>query len=289
MALETWEYIMYLVLGTMCVALNSTEIILIIKKRKSMTTFDLILMNLALADLIVGLSMLVLAIYSKGNGTDFTLRSGDRWSYAIFATKVFAVFSSITNILAISLDRVLAVKVPIKHKVWMSCENAKWIICVVWLTSLVFTFIAAGLQISYSESFYNNGHFSLGFVYLFAISVLLFGVIFVVTYSYIVWKVVLQRNEFDKRSKGRTGLRKIARQKNLVLYCVFVVLTYMVCTYPLAISTIVTSGSQTLSKRCILLIVNSTLDPFVYFVKGYLDQRSLKSKSPKDTAKTIKD
>ena len=61
----------------MCVALNSTEITMIIKKRKSMTTFDSILMNLAFADLIVGLSMLVLAIYSKSNGTDFTLRSGD--------------------------------------------------------------------------------------------------------------------------------------------------------------------------------------------------------------------
>ena len=185
----------------MCVALNSTEITLIINKRKSMTTFDSILINLAFADLIVGLSMLVLAIYSKSNGTDFTLRSGDRWSYAIFAIKVFAVFSFITNILAISLDRVLAVKTPIKHKVWMSCENAKWIICVVWLTSLVFTFIAAGLQISYSESFYNNGHFSLGFAYTYAISALLFGVIFVVTYSYIVWKVVLQRMNSTKDQK----------------------------------------------------------------------------------------
>ena len=198
------------------------------------------------------------------------------------------MFSSITNILAISLDRILAVKTPIKHKVWMSCENAKWIICVVWVTSLVFIFIAAGLQISYSESFYNNGHFSLGFVYTYAISALLFGVIFVVTYSYIVWKVVLQRNEFDKRSKGRTGLRKIARQKNLVLCCVFVVLTYMGCTYPVAISPIATSGIQTtLSKICILLLLSSTLDPFVYFVKGCLDRRALKSKLPKDTAKTM--
>ena len=93
-----WEYVAYLVLGVLCVSLNSLEITLIIKNRKLMKTFDLILLSLAFADFTVGVSMFIMAIYSKSHGKDFTLKTGDSTSYFIFAIKLFVIFSSIMNI-----------------------------------------------------------------------------------------------------------------------------------------------------------------------------------------------
>ena len=284
-----WEYIAYLVLGVLCVSLNSMEITLIIKNRKLMKTFDLILLSLAFADFTVGVSIFIMAIYSKNHGKDFTLKAGDSTSYFIFAIKLFAIFSSIMNILGISLDRVLAVKVPIKHKVWMSCENAKWVILGIWSTSLVLTLIALVLQLAYSKSLYNNDNFSPALTYTFATTILLFGVIFMIIYSYIVWRVVLRKSEFNERYKGCARICKIAKQRNLVLTCILVVSTYMGCTYPVAIATIAKSGNQkSLAWMSIMFLLNSSLDPFVYFLKGYLDQRAKKLKSSDGSTAKIK-
>ena len=57
------EQVILIILGIICIILNSTEIVLIIKKRKSMKTFEMILLSFAVADLIVGLVNLIYAAY----------------------------------------------------------------------------------------------------------------------------------------------------------------------------------------------------------------------------------
>ena len=269
---STWEQITNLVLGILCTVLNALEIIIIIRNRKHMKTFDLILLSLAVADLIVGLSFTFMGIYTMTSDNNLTLTSEKPVGYFIFTMQVFAVYSSITNILGISLERVLAVRLPIKHKIWMSRKNAKWVIAAIWITGIIFTTIDVGLQLTYSESNSNNNtnkNLSPGSIYTFAVTVIVFGVIFIVTYTYIIWKVVFRRQEFDPRSCDIPC--KIAKQQTLILTCILVVITYLGCTYPAVIIFLVDYSSQQSSNvTFILVLVNSTLNPFLYFLKGYL-------------------
>ena len=154
----------------------------------------------------------------------------------------------------------------------MSRKNAKWIIAAIWITSIIFTTINVALQITYSESNSNNNtnkNLSPGSIYTFAVTVIVFGVIFIVTYTYIIWKVVFRRQEFDPRS---CDIRcKIAKQRTLILTCILVVMTYLGCTYPVAIISVVEySSQQNMTAIFLFILVNSTLNPFVYFLKGYL-------------------
>ena len=272
----SWEQIVTVSLGTICMALNSTEIVLILKKRKSIKTFELILLSFSVADLMVGLSMLASAAYDIDRGK--TMDKKDPMSYFIWTTQMFAPCSSITNILGISIDRVLAVEFPLRHRIWMSRQNAKWLILVIWLASIILTLISVLPQfIILSESGKNN------FLALYVLSVMIFifGTIFIAIYSYIVWKVAIRRDEFNESDSSRH--RKAARETTLVYTCVLAVLTFVGCNYPAGIlSLIAASDGRQNSFYAVafwipaLFLINSILDPFVYFFKGYLENRTRK-------------
>ena len=281
MAYVLWERILALVLGVLCMALNSIEIYLIIKNRKLMKTFELILLSLAFAVLIVGLSISTLAICSICDKEDYLLNRDRPFTYVIFTMKVFALTSSITNIFAISVERLMAVKSPLKHAIYMTCQKAKRLIAFVWLLNLISCIVFTVLQRLCSHTDSNGNDMPLaGIIYTSAIMILLFGVIFTAIYVYIVWKVILQRDEFDRRFGSNTVGQtedfklfcKIARERTLVLTCCLVVVTYVGCTYPVAITSIMSHvrNQQQVTGVLILFIVNSALDPFIYFLKVYM-------------------
>ena len=275
------EDIVCLVLGFVCMALNSTEIILISKKRKVVRTFELILLSFAVADFTVGLSISGFGIYKLTREGHFSLN--DSMSYLLFTTKIFSVTSSITHILGISVDRFCAVSFPLKHKIWMSRQNAKWLIAVIWITSIVLSLVTALPQLLYSSSGAVNGkNLSKEFIYTSSIPVFLFGAIFIAVYSNIVWKVVIQKERLNQRFNENTVahfklVRKIAQEKTLVLTCVLAVLSFIGCTYPAAIILLVSAKEAFADTATLILFVsNSILNPFIYFLKGYLDNQSSK-------------
>ena len=280
-----WQHILFIVSGVMCTVLNSTEIILIIKKRKSMKTFELILLSLAIADLTVGISTLAFSIYDINQREAFSLN--DPEDFFVLAMQTFTLCSSITHILGISLDRVLAVKFPLKHRIWMSRENAKWLVAAIWLASTLLTAFSVVPKFVFNSDSGANNYFM---IYALAGMMFFFGLIFVAIYSHIIWKVIIRSQQFNQRINGKSAERKgdskmlpttVARERTLVFTCVLAVSTYISCTYPAAIIAI--NGAkrkQPVSSTAFsfwlpgLLLINSILDPFVYFLKGYLDNRS---------------
>ena len=280
-----WQHIIFIVLGIMCTVLNSTEIILIIKKRKSMKTFELILLSLAVADLTVGISTLVFAIYDINQRKAFSLI--DPLDYFILVMQTFTLCSSITHILGISLDRILAVKFPLKHRIWMSRENAKWLVAAIWFASTLLTaFFVVPIFVFNSDS----STCKCFMLYALAGIMFFFGLIFIAIYSHIIWKVIIRSKQFNERFNGNSTKRKggstmaskkVMRERTLVFTCVLAASTYIGCTYPAAIIGVIEAErKQPTSSTAFtfwlpgLLLINSILDPFVYFLKGYLDNRS---------------
>ena len=286
MAYFVWRYVLYLVLGIFCIIFNSIEISIIIWQRKVMKTFELILLSLSFADFIVGLSMAIIGASCIHDDEEFFLSKTKPLSYVIFTINVFAVFSSVTNILGISVERLLAVRCPIEHAIWMSRRKAKWVILLIWTLSIVLTLVVTVSQLMSSRSTIGKSDtFSPGYFYTMAITIILLGVVFVFIYIYIVWKIIIRKEEFRKTFKGSTICRrcddklycKIMRARTLLLTCSLVVLAYIGCTYPVAIIFLGNSGKlKTLPDAVMLIIVNSALNPFIYFLKGFLEKRSSK-------------
>ena len=154
-----WEHVIFLTLGTLCLILNSSEIVLIFKKRKSIKTFELILLSFAVADLIVGLAMITYAIYDTSQRT--TMTSLGPIEYFIFTMQCFAVCSSIAHILGINVERLLAVRFPLGHQRCKSRKNTR-LIAVIWFIAIVLAVVVASpdfIFLSYcSILFWNRFH-----------------------------------------------------------------------------------------------------------------------------------
>ncbi|CAM4571283.1 unnamed protein product [Lepidochelys olivacea] len=108
------------VLVCWAVAINSTL--------KNATNY--ILVSLAVADIAVGLLAIPFAItISVGLHTDFH-------SCLFFACFVLVLTqSSIFSLLAVAIDRYLAIKVPLRYKSLVTGKRARWLIAVLWLLS----------------------------------------------------------------------------------------------------------------------------------------------------------
>ena len=282
------EQVILIILGIICVILNSTEIVLIIKKRKSMKTFEMILLSFAVADVIVGLVNLFYAAYDIEY--KITRASHGPIEYVIFTMQYFAVCSSIAHVLGINVERLLAVKFPLGHQRCKSPKNARRIIAIIWFVAIVLT-VATVSQAFIRLSMYGMRSFDLASLYVFAVTILFFGIIFIGIHSYVIWKVIIQSKQFNQRFYGSTNtqtanlqaLSRAARERTLVFTCVMSIMAYVGCTYPAAGISIyvVAKDQQTASRSSLmnfwigfLLLINSALDPFVYFLKGYLENLS---------------
>ena len=196
-----WEHIIFVTLCISCIILNLTEIVLIIKKRRSIKTFELILLSLAVADLIKGLSDSVYAVYDITQGISITFNKGP-FQYLIFTMQFFAVCSSITHILGISVKRVLAVTFPFKHRRHSSLQAAKRFIAIIWIVAIILTVATAfpswivRVRGSSSDSFIS--------LYVLAGLIIFFRIIFVGIYSYIIWIVIIRSRQFNQRFYGGT-------------------------------------------------------------------------------------
>ena len=262
---------LYLTFGILGFIFNVTEIFLIIrtlKKRKTAIAFELYLLSLSCADLLVVASLFAAVPLS------FQLLVPDSIR--------FATATSVGNILAIGFDRFMVVKYPLKYRIWMSPARAKIIILVVWLLGLTFS-VVLGLIIRYSPRGAPDPsmfHQSSSVVYISSSAVLLFGIIFIMLHAYIVWKVIWKGPELEQvqiRGKANHPYQRTTAslyQRPLVLTCVLVVLAYLVCTYPVAIEMFILLVRKSKYSNTIYLVyLNSVLNPIIYFYKSYLERK----------------
>ena len=259
-----------------------------------MKAFEVILLSLAVADLLVGLSVSTFSVYDITQGLNIRIK--DPIEKFIYTMQYFAVCSSITHILGIGVERVLAVKFPLQHKRCSSSQKVKLFIAIIWIVAIILTLSTAFPSIVFRVKASNYSFVAL---YTLAATVFFFGIIFIGMYSYIIWKVIIKGRQLDKRlyagTYGQTTdlqkLAKAARERALVFTCVLALMTFVGCTFPIvgiAIYVATKEGGEDRSASLrnlvsfwstLLLISNSVLDPCVYFLKGYLENRTTKKKT----------
>eukprot|EP00795_Rhopilema_esculentum_P003425 gene3425-1794_t len=185
-----------------------------------------------------------------------------------------SVMLSIVNLFVITVDRFLAVKYPLKHHVRSSVVNTNAIIGMIWLLevgkSIALLYLSVKQKIEEQVLLYST-----------AVSIIAFGLFMTVVYMYIVHRSCARRTMLN--SQGATHgqivnsffCEDFKKERHIFYTCCLINFTFIICSYPFAIQYLVTVSADpeeyTISR--LMLFLNSTLNPLVYFFKGYLERR----------------
>ena len=267
MLITTAREFIYVVISLLVVLSNSTEIVLILHTRNR-SIFDRLLLSLAFSDCIVGAVVGLSHICLKYFGSFYWLQAEQIGN--IF---LLSIIFSFTNLLAITIDRFLAVQYPIKHRTLSTPKRANICIAGLWLFSLISILLHGLITFKWAVA--------INFMHTAAsISLLLFGAIIAVLYCGI-FCLICKRKMRVARKDGREnnaqrgyitcflkGPYKVERSV-FVTGCI-VTISFIVCTYPFAIEFLITQCEENMTLVSqLLVIVNSLLNPFVYFFRRF--------------------
>ena len=243
------------------VILNIITIVVFVKKKRQLqrrSTY--LIIHLAIVDLLVGAVSGPLQIKYRMalNCPLWKFRRDTIWSNLLsFAFVHLFSFASLTNLIAISLERLHATFCPFRHRfvrkwVYRAIIIVIWLIPIVRVAALIFL-----LKISYFEVI--NAYL---FLLFYAVS------LFVICVSYIlvVIKVRCSRHpQFHSRSKRERKLTGTALIVSLVsLLCFLPAITYLVChRFSFTCSTNIHIEMAVL----VLFLANSLVNPIIYALR----------------------
>ena len=252
--------------------LNLAEAVLIIHQ-KQFKPFQRILLSLCCADVLVVVLYAIQKFYEKEHGEP--IYSVDIMHLVGQPLEVFSVMSSITNIILLGIDRLLAVAYPLKHGIWMTNIKINFSIVGAWFLSILLSVMSNINRFAQPDDKTSQASETANYIF----SGLLFssGLFISIIYVLIVAKV-LRRRKIASQLRG-SGKADRSDETAVTITCMLVVIAFSICSYPYAIDILINPKSPGIPIKTILL--NPLLDPLVYFFMGYL-KRKLKSTKPKE-------
>ena len=259
------ENIAYFPVAALIVIFNIVEIILILRI-KYRTMFDKLLLSLAFSDVIVGV---VVAIFQGFHQH----RTDSTWMKPKVAVNVFLlsmVFST-TNLFAIAVDRFLAVRSPIKHRILSTNRRTNMCIVALWMVCLAFVTASGLITWTLDIGFASN---------IVSVSLLVFGVFIIILYCaifYLICKRKMRAANTDRREVISTRscitlfLKGPYKAERSVFFtgCI-VTISFIICSYPFAFNLLICQKFEDLFfVPQFLIVLNSLLNPFIYFFKKW--------------------
>ena len=242
--------------GTLTILLNILEITFILKKWRKIKPYEQLLLNLAIADFLVGGVWCGAVGYQMFN---------PRWieetdlAFFIIGSIRFSIFSSGMNISAISIDRLVAIKFPLRHRLWMSKRNARIINAVTWTLIIICTITYTMLTHYYTELKY----------YLAAAKILSYGLFMIILNIFLMKEILSKPDNVIKTEQIRIHQQRRWERK-VILICGLFVASYIICTWPTCFELLLKKGTDTSFAAVTLIFVNSLIDPCLYFFKDFL-------------------
>ena len=249
------ELLLFIVVGALAMILNVVEIILICGTQKTLKSYERLLLSLSAGDFIIGFAFLSLGIlYFSGvklvdNGV-------------IISTGLLMAFSlSADNLFLVGMDRLLAVRFPIKYRNWMTRSKMKVITITIWAIRLLSIALWLWLLNDQPEHLENS------YINFAPWLILSSAIIFTIIYTYVISTVITRKHPTNLQS------RENRRQENTVIAtCVSVVLVYVACSCPVALEILISKRST--YRTNVFLVINAAVDPIVYFFKSYYDKQT---------------
>ena len=265
----------FIALSFIIVTLNITEIVLILR-RKNRKAFDKFLLSLAVSDILVALSVASFRIADLITSNTVSWLIGQNYVNILLLSITFSFF----NLIAITADRFLAVRFPIKHRILSTEWRVNAVIVTIWSLSIIFVTILSAIQFRWKDQIELVLNIASGFI-------LLFGVVMIMVYINIFHLICKRRipskNRMGEESKGLNRRLSVfpkganTIERGVILTGAIVTVSFIICTYPFAFNFLITQSSKKISVAFnILVVLNSLLNPLIYFFKSYFFSRRRK-------------
>ena len=251
---DTVANISFILVGGVAAILNLVEIVLICKTQKNFKSYEQLLLSLSASDLVSGLAFLFLLLPTA-------LMKLPEQRHITKMGLIMTFMLSAANLMFIGVDRLIKVRFPIKHTIWVTPRKTKTTIIIMWTVVLVHT---TGLICTSKAS---PKILDKIFHLITPFSILSGVIFFTMIYAYIIYIVITRKSPSNSHHEEHQRQDKV-----LVTTCASIIVIFIACSYPIAIDIlfIPNKASETTS---ILLVVNSVLDPPVYFFNYYYDKR----------------
>ena len=267
------------VVAVLACVLNLPEIILLVRRYRHTSKLRyernvvpiILLASLALSDFLVGLNViLVKVVYylMEYNVIPMNYHTFVLYKVLTFLFLRLSLLLSVLSLLAMTVDRLLAVKNPIKYRAKIRTRHGFIAVAVTWVSSS--TIIA----IHYYVSVYGDGSSFEKRMLIFPITIIPSSIAFALCYVKILREVFVQGREMKRVSEKRAGQRCpryiLEREFKVSRFAATVVCVFMVCWLPLALTGLIAilgvKIDPSLPNTMFLLsFLNSALNPLIYF------------------------
>ncbi len=250
--------ILFTITGSLGLTANFIQLILTCRDKDHKTSvFGLVLLSLNIANILVSFTTLLNGVTSLVD--HFMVINASLHFYLLSIAKSgnnLSLVSSITHVLFIAIQRMIAVAPPFQVKRILTRSRCYIALLVLWAISITTTVI----------SFFTDVLFAI------FLSVFICGMALVVMYSIVAYKTT-------KRSIGRDESEEMRKRrqksdKEVLFYSMAVSIVFVICNFPVAITFFVQKKSvlaMMLASICFRL--NPFLDTLLYFLWSYNKRR----------------
>ena len=251
-----YELVVVPILAVTVVILNSSQIIYTIKhqcKRKWQSS-RIFILNVAIADLLVPISIVAYKTFAN-TISQFML--------------TMSLQASVSFLLGLTMDRLYAVKIPMKYRV-IKAKHVFWFCIFLWVICFAVATISS-LILVYAKSMFRDLNET------FLPSIIYFGIVIIAaTYIFILHKLYKNIGKTKNNGKGirKTCLNEVykKREKKLAMYSIFVCLSFILSWLPYALAkTFLYHGVLQLNNHVEILkvlfsflLLNGIIDPLLF-------------------------
>ena len=246
---------------------NVIEIVLLGRKGRKRTEVEEIILSLSCADMLVGITFLCTWSITSASGIQYEHNK----NIAAKISDIFLIFcfnTSVFHILTIAVERFYAVRYPFKYRAVITKEITRKMIIALWVLSISVVTCFAVPDILKSSNLL--GVFKGIFIFT-------SGVVVVIIYGYLGYMI----SRRDKSiSSAREKISGMSTQKQLrdTIFSYAVATSYIICSFPFAV-VMAFRMKKHFKFAELMLVINSLIDPILYFWKGYYDKSQEKNLS----------
>ena len=264
--------IIFIVLSFIIATLNISEIVLI-SRRKNRKAFDKFLLSLAASDILVALSVAAFKLADLATGNTVSWLIEQNYVNILLLSITFSFF----NLIAITADRFLAVRFPIKHRILSTEWRVNAVIVTIWTLCIVFVTTLSVIQFRWKDQIELALNIASGFSLLFGVVIIL---VYINIFHLICKRRIPSKTKMGGENKGLNRRLSVfpkcanTTERGVILTGAIVTISFIICTYPFAFNSLIKLSSKKISVIFNMLVVfNSLLNPLIYFFKSYFFSR----------------
>ena len=253
------------VIGAVVAVSNIVEITILARKGKSRTKADDIILSLSCADMLVGFSYLgTLSIALTGG-----VENKNITNMIASVLLIFCFNTSVFHILTIAVERFYAVRCPIKYRTVMTREITHKMIIGLWILS---TCVITGFAV---PDILQSSKLLAAFKGYFIVTS---GAVVIVCYGYLSYAIWKSGKLTSSATAGhKTNDVRASKQLRDTIFSYAIAISYIICSFPFAVAMIFRITDVPMAE--LMLVINSLIDPILYFWKGYYDKRQRENRS----------